>query len=117
MKTSIAATRLAGIALLCSLALIVAAVDKIPSYDARDPYFSQSIPNLFAQQDEWTTGLGMLALTSVFVILAGVLLILAFSRSGRSNPLPGSILIISGIGFLLSAGLGWKAFRIIEKSG
>ncbi len=114
--TSSKTTRIAGAALLGSLASIVTAVGNFPSYDAREAYFAQSIPALFTQQAEWASGLRLLVLTGALAILAGVLFILAFSQSGRPNPLPGAVLIISGMGFFLSAGLGRAALRIIAEA-
>ena len=116
MNGSNTTTRFAGAALLGSLATMAAVIGNFPGYDAREAYFSQYIPALIAQQVEWAAGLRPLALTGALAVLAGVFLIRAFSRSGRANPLPGSFLIISGLGFFLSTGLGRKALGIIAEA-
>jgi hypothetical protein len=109
-------TRIAGVSLLGTLAAIIATINKFPGYDARPAYFAQYLPTLINQRDAWAFGLVTLTLTGILTFLVGISLILAFSRSGRSNPVTGSIFIISSMGFFLSSVLGLQALRIIESA-
>jgi hypothetical protein len=59
--------------------------------------------------------LAFLAVAGALLIVAGIASALAFSRSGARNLIPGSILVISGGGFLLSAALGLPALRILAE--
>ncbi len=116
MNDSYLTARLAGAALLGSLASIVATIYFFPSYDARAAYFTQHIPMFIEQRAEWATGLALLGLTGSFCVLTGIFLIMAYLKAGRSIPIPGFILVGSGMGFFLSAGLGSRALRIISEA-
>lgn len=105
--------RLTGLSLLGALAALVVSVRNYPSFDARSEYFSRYIPSLIDSQAQFAFALAFFAITGVLLVVAGIASTLTFSRSGARNPIPGSILIVSGVGFLLSAALGLPAFRIL----
>ena len=112
MSASSKYSRLAGLLFLGALVSLQAS--SFPSYDARSEYFSRYIPSLLEQRSEWALALLLFVLTGALVTFTGISLILAFSRSGAPNPISGIILILSGIGFLLSAALGQRALRIFN---
>jgi hypothetical protein len=105
--------RLTGLSLLGALATLVIGVNNYPSFDARSEYFPLSIPRLIESQTEFEVALGFIAITGVLLVVAGVAAALAFYRSGARNLIPGSILAVSGGGFLLSAALGLPALGIL----
>ena len=109
-------TRFAGVSLLGTLAAIIATASKFPGYDARPAYFANSLPTLINQRDAWALALVTLTLSGILTFLVGISLMLAFSRSGQANLVPGSIFVISSLGFFLSAVLGLQALRIIESA-
>jgi hypothetical protein len=109
--------RLAGLSLLGALAALVVGVNNYPSFDARSEYFPLAIPRLIESQAEFRVALGFIATIGVLLVLAGVAATLAFSQSGAATLIPGSILAVSGGGFLLSAALGLAALRILVAAG
>lgn len=116
MNGSTKYSRLAGLSLLGSLGFLTAGLSTFPSFDARSEYFARYLPSLMEQRGELALALALFALTGVLIILTGIFLILAFSRSGVPNPIPGIILLLSGAGFLLSAALGQPALRIFDSA-
>ena len=50
--------RLAGLALLGSLASLAAGLNYLPSFDARSQYFRQYLPGLIDQRGEFASELG-----------------------------------------------------------
>jgi hypothetical protein len=117
MRTASNMGRLTGLSLLGALGALVVGVDNYPSFDARSEYFQLAIPGLLESGPEFAVALGFMAITGVLLVVAGVASTLAFSWSSARNLIPGSILAISGGGFLLSAGLGLPALRILIAAG
>ena len=117
MRTASNMARLTGFSLLGALAALVVGVNNYPGFDARSEYFQPAIPRLLESQAEFAVALGFMAITGVLLVVAGVVSTLAFSWSGASNLIPGSILAVSEGGFLLSAALGLPALRILVAAG
>ena len=108
--------RLTGLALLGAMAAVAVAMNYYPSFDGRSEYFPLSIPSLIESQADFAIALAFIAVAGALLIVVGITSALAFSRSGARNLIPGSILVISGGGFLLSAALGLPALRILAEA-
>jgi hypothetical protein len=113
MRKASVIARLTGLLLLGALAALVISVRNYPSFDSRSEFFPGAIPSLIDSQAQFAVAFAFIAITGILLGVAGIASTLAFSRSGARSPIPGSILIVSGVGFLLSVALGLPAFRIL----
>lgn len=113
MRNSSNYSSLTGLSLLSALAALVAGISMYPSFDARAQYFPLSIQSLIESRGEFATALVFVATAGGALIVAGIASMQAFSYSRARNPIPGSILIIAGAGFMLSAALGQPALGIL----
>ena len=116
MNDSKTRARWAGVCLLGALAVLVATSSVLPSFDARGEYFGEWFPGLVSQRTRYGIALGLIALSGTLVVIAGLALYGAFRLAEAAGAAAGLVLVAAGGGFLLSAGLGIPAFRVMVEA-
>jgi hypothetical protein len=107
--------RLAGLFLLGAVAGLIAFLSVLPSFDARPEFFPEWFPGLVEVRARYGIALGLIFITGMLAIFAGMAFSAAFRRAESSGAVTGYLFIAAGGGFILS--LIVVAFAIIQASG